>query len=107
MTIDSSNPNEQNYKPLAFVLTLFSSILMVMPIHIVVEVSESGLRQPITPAFIPALILVGLPSLGALVGAFLRFQGSGGRFFGIILGIFIASVILMALLIFWVFHSVD
>ncbi|WP_329426296.1 hypothetical protein OG339_39395 [Streptosporangium sp. NBC_01495] len=107
MTINSSNPNEQNYKPLAFILILFSSVLMVMPISVVVEISESGLRQPITPAFIPALILVGLPALGALVGAFLRFQGPGGRFFGIVLGIFIASVILMALLVCWIFSSVD
>ncbi|MET8335636.1 hypothetical protein ABZV14_06980 [Streptosporangium canum] len=107
MTIDSSNPNEQNYKPLAFILILFSSIFMVMPIHVVIRVSESGLRQPVTPAFIPALILVGLPALGALVGAFLGFQGPGGRFFGIILGIFLASVILMALLVCWFFYSVD
>ncbi|MEV4184821.1 hypothetical protein AB0J28_25700 [Streptosporangium canum] len=107
MTIDSSNPNEQNYKPLAFIVILFSSIFMVMPIHVVIKMSESGLRQPVTPAFIPALILVGLPALGALVGAFLRFQGPGGRLFGIILGIFLASVILMALLVCWIFYSVD
>ncbi|SFI25129.1 hypothetical protein SAMN05216275_102158 [Streptosporangium canum] len=106
MTIDSSNPNEQNYKPLAFILVLFSSILMVMPIDVVIKVSES-VRHPVTPVFIPALILVGLPTLGALVGAFLRFQGPGGRLFGVILGIFIASVILMALLVCWLFYSVD
>lgn len=107
MTIAPSNPNEQNYRPLAFILILLSSILMVMPIRIVIEVSESGLRQPFTPAFIPVLILVGLPVLGALVGAFLRFQGPGSRFLGITLGIFLASVILMALLVCWLFYSVD
>ncbi|MFF3445476.1 hypothetical protein [Streptosporangium sp. NPDC002721] len=107
MTVDSSNPDEQNYRPLAFVLILLSSILMVMPIHVVIAISDSGLRQPFTPVFVPALVLVGLPALGALGGAFLRFQGPGGRFFGITLGIFLASVILMALLVCWVFHSVD
>ncbi|MFI6506493.1 hypothetical protein ACIBCT_02720 [Streptosporangium sp. NPDC050855] len=107
MTVHSSNPNEQDYRILSFVLVLFSSVLMVMPIGIVVEVSGSGLRQPITPAFVPALILVGSPAAGALAGAFLRFQGPGGKFFGIVLGIFVGSLILMALLVCWVFSSVD
>ncbi|WP_436758275.1 hypothetical protein [Streptosporangium sp. V21-05] len=107
MAIDSSDPNERNYRPLAFILVLFSSILMVMPIGTVVRVIDSGSRDLFVPAFVPPLILVGLPAPGALVGAFTRFRGPGGRFFGITLGIFVAGVILMALLVFWVFSVVD
>ncbi|MEU4407863.1 hypothetical protein AB0F88_25380 [Streptosporangium sp. NPDC023963] len=106
MTVDSPNPNERNYRPLAFILILFSSILMVTPIHMVIGMSDSGIRQPFAPAFVPALILVGLPALGALVGAFLRFQGPGGRFFGIMLGIFIADAILVALFAYLLFYVV-
>ncbi|MEU4540298.1 hypothetical protein AB0G15_36210 [Streptosporangium sp. NPDC023825] len=106
MAIDSPNPNERNYRPLAFILILFSSILMVTPIHMVIGISDSGIRQLFAPAFVPALALVGLPALGALVGAFLRFQGPGGRFFRIMLGIFIAGVILVALFACWLFYVV-
>ncbi|GAA3794818.1 hypothetical protein GCM10022226_12730 [Sphaerisporangium flaviroseum] len=102
MTSDPSDANGPNYKPIAFILILLSTILMVMPVRrIVIEVSEFGLRQFI----VPVLIAIGLPMLGALVGAFLRFRGPGGRLFGITLGIFIAGLLLMALLAYWWFYS--
>ncbi|GIH78872.1 hypothetical protein Plo01_53010 [Planobispora longispora] len=76
---------------------------MVMPVRrLVIEVNEHGLRQ----LLVPALTLIGLPALGALLGAFLRVRGPGGGFFGIALGIFIASVGLMALLAYWFYYSV-
>ncbi|MER5627258.1 hypothetical protein [Streptosporangium sp. NPDC002544] len=101
MTTGSSDSNEQNYKPIAFVLVLLSAIFIAMPIRrVVIEVSEFGLRQ----LFIPVLILVGLPVAGALVGASLRFQGAGGRFFGIALGVFVSSLLLMAFLAYWAYY---
>ncbi|MEV4182576.1 hypothetical protein AB0J28_14175 [Streptosporangium canum] len=103
MTADSSGPDRHSYRPFAAVLLFLSAILMVMPVRrIVIEVNEYGLRQ----LLVPVLILVGLPALGSLIGAFLRFRGPGGRFFGIVLGIFIASVGLMALLAYWFYYSV-
>lgn len=103
MTADSSNPERHSYRPFATVLLLLSTILMVMPVRrVVIEVNEYGLRQ----LLVPALILVGLPALGSLIGAFLRFQGPGGRFFGIALGVFVASMGLMALLAYWFYYSV-
>ncbi|MFD8528952.1 hypothetical protein ACFV0L_16185 [Streptosporangium canum] len=103
MTADASDPDRHSYRPLAATLLLLSAILTVVPIRrVVIEVNEYGLRQ----LLVPALILVGLPALGALIGAFLRFEGRGSRFFGIALGIFIASVSLMALLAYWFYYSV-
>ncbi|MEV7011167.1 hypothetical protein [Streptosporangium sp. NPDC051022] len=103
MAIDSSNPNGKNCEPLAFILIWFSATLMVIPIYVVIEASGSELRQsPVSPS-----ILVGLPVLGALVGAFLRFQGKGGGFFGITLGVFVAGLISMALLACWIHRSAD
>ncbi len=103
MTADSSNTDRRSYRPFAATLLLLSAILMVMPVRrVVIEVNEYGLRQ----LLVPALILAGLPALGSLIGAFLRFRGPGGRFFGIALGIFISSVGLMALLAYWFYHSV-
>ncbi|MDP9863361.1 MULTISPECIES: hypothetical protein [Streptosporangium] len=103
MTADSSDPDRHSYRPFAAILLLLSAILMVMPVRrVVIEVNEYGLRQ----LLVPALILVGLPALGSLIGAFLRFRGPGGRFFGIALGIFIASVGLIALLAYWFYYSV-
>ncbi|MEV4376067.1 hypothetical protein [Streptosporangium sp. NPDC049644] len=97
-----SDPNERNYKPIAFVLVLLGAIFMVMPIrHVVIEVNEFGLRQ----LLVQVLILVGLPVAGALVGALLRFQGMGGSFFGIALGVFVSSLLLMALLAYWAYYS--
>jgi hypothetical protein len=103
MTAHSSDPDRHSYRPFAAILLLLSAILMVMPVRrVAIEVNDYGLRQ----LLVPALILVGLPVCGALIGAFLRFQGSGSRFFGIALGIFIASVSLMALLAYWFYYSV-
>jgi ABC-type amino acid transport system permease subunit len=103
MTANPLLANGQSYKPLASVIALLSAIFMIMPVRrVVIEVSESGLRE----LFVPVLILVGLPVLGALVGAFLRFQGPGGRFLGITLGIFVASLLLVALLAYWWFYSI-
>lgn len=91
-----------NYKPIAFILVLLSAVLMIMPVRrVVIEVSEFGLRQFLVPTF----ILVALPALGGLVGAFLRFRGPGGRFFAIALGVFVAGLLLMALLACWWFYS--
>ena len=102
MTADPSDANGRDYKPIAFILALLSAILMIMPVRrVVIEVSEFGLRE----LFVPVLVLVGLPVLGALVGAFLRFRGPGGRFFGITLGIFVAGLLLMALLAYWWFYA--
>lgn len=103
MTTNPLVANGQNYKPLASALAFLSAIFMIMPVRrVVIEVSESGLRE----LFVPVLILVGLPLFGALVGAFLRFRGPGGRFLGITLGIFVASLLLMALLAYWWFYSI-
>ncbi|MBB2908829.1 hypothetical protein FHS43_000075 [Streptosporangium becharense] len=95
--------DKRDYRTFASILLLLSMILMAMPVRrIVIEVSEHGLRQ----LLVPALILVGLPALGAFIGAFLKFQGPGSRFFGIALGVFIGSVGLMALLAYWFYYSV-
>lgn len=103
MTADSSDQDRHSYRPLTAILLLLSAILTVMPIRrVVIEANEYGLRQLI----VPVLILVGLPALGAFIGAFLRFEGPGGRFFGIALGVFIAGVSLMALLAYWFSYSV-
>ncbi|MEU7860992.1 hypothetical protein [Nonomuraea sp. NPDC049141] len=103
MTADPLLANGQTYKPLAYVLALLSVVFMIMPVRrVVIEVSEFGLRE----LFVPVLILVGLPVLGALGGAFLRFRGPGGRFLGIMLGIFAATLLLMALLAYWWFYSI-
>jgi hypothetical protein len=101
-TADSADPDQLSNRPAAFILLLLSAALMVMPVRrVVIEVNEYGLRE----LLVPALILVGLPALGALMGAFLRFRGPGSRLFGIALGILIASVILMALLACWYYYS--
>ncbi|MFD1544747.1 hypothetical protein [Nonomuraea guangzhouensis] len=103
MTTDPSVANGQIYKPLASALTLLSVAFMIMPVRrVVIEVSEFGLRQ----LFVPVVILVGLPVLGALVGSFLRFRGPGGRFLGITLGIFVASLLLLVLLAYWWIYSI-
>ncbi|MFF5208509.1 hypothetical protein [Streptosporangium sp. NPDC000396] len=103
MTADISDLDERNYRPFASILLLLSALLMVMPVRrVMIEVSEYGLRQ----LLVPTLILIGLPALGAFIGAFLKFQGSGSRFFGVALGVFVGSVGLMALLAYWFYYSV-
>ncbi|WP_433514232.1 hypothetical protein ACQP2T_00550 [Nonomuraea sp. CA-143628] len=103
MIADSAEPDQLSYRPAAAAVLLLSAALMIMPVRrVVIEVNEYGLQE----LRVPALILVGLPVFGALMGAFLRFRGSGGRFFGIALGILIASVILMALLACWYYYSI-
>ncbi|GAA3107311.1 hypothetical protein [Streptosporangium carneum] len=99
MNSDHSDVGEPDYRPVAYVLILLSVIFAIMPVrHVLIEVDEFGLRP-----LVHTLALVGLPALGALVGAFLRFRGPGGRLFGVMLGIFVSTILLMALLAYWVY----
>lgn len=55
------------------------------------------------PVLVRALLLVGFPGLGAVAGAFMRFQGRGARLFGVTLGVFFAGLLLMVLYAYWVY----
>ncbi|MEV7010279.1 hypothetical protein [Streptosporangium sp. NPDC051022] len=103
MAADPADTGEIDYRPFNFVLTLMSATLMIMPARrVVIEVVDSGLWD----LLVPVLVLVGLPPLGALAGTFTRFSGRGGRLFGIMLGVFVAALLLMVLLAFWFIYSV-
>lgn len=82
---------------------MLSAILMVMLAHAVVIGLSGYDPQPL----LAILTLVGIPALGALVGDFLKFQGPGGRFFGVTLGIFVSIKFSVALSFYLIYQSID